>query len=219
MSMQSISVFRDARIIDVTKEGNTISGIAQQTGIPFETVRRKVRAFENVGIIKSTKMEKIVTVRINKNHPVIDPMIKIARWVNTIMWDPNTFVSTICEKNNIDYAFVGTSKIKYTKKESRNMVQIAISEMDYSRAKEIIHDKFKEMGIKTTGDSRETIGNAMSMIYIKCFSIKKIKFNVYETKIDSGEIISARVADDDTEKIAMRNSSKEDKMFIPSSMY
>ena len=53
--MQSISMFRDARIIDMAKEGNTMSGIAQQTGIPFSTVRRAVYEFENIGIIKSTK--------------------------------------------------------------------------------------------------------------------------------------------------------------------
>ena len=132
MSMQSISMFRDARIIDVAKEGSTMSGIAQQTGIPFPTVRRAVYAFENIGVIKSTKIGKIVIVRVNRNHPVVDPMIKTARWISTIMWDPNTFVVNICEKNNIDYAFVGTSKIKYTKNESRNMVQIAISKIRYS---------------------------------------------------------------------------------------
>ena len=75
------------------------------------------------------------------------------------------------------------------------------------------------MGIKTTEDARKTIGNAMSIIYIKCFSVKKIKFNVYETKMASGEIITAKVADDETERKAMKNSSKEDKMFIPYSIY
>lgn len=219
MSMKSISMFRDARIIDVAKEGNTMSGIAQQTGIPFPTVRRAVYAFENIGVIKSTKIGKTVTVRINRNHPIIDSMITTARWINTVMWDPNTFVVDICEKNNIDYAFVGTSKIKYTKNESRNMVQVAISKNDYNRAKKIIQDRFKGIGIKTTEDSRKTIGNAMSIIYIKCFPVEKIKFNVYETRTDSNKIIRAKVADDDTERKAMKNSSKEDKMFIPSSMY
>ena len=219
MSMQSISMFRNARIIDVSKEGNTMSGIAQQTGIPFTTVRRTIRAFEDIGVIRSTKIGKTVTVRINRNHPIFDSMIKTARWINTIMWDPNTFVANICEKNNIDYAFIGTSKIKYTKKESRNMVQVAISKNDYNRAKKIIQDRFKGIGIKTTEDSRKTIGNAMSIIYIKYFPVEKIKFNIYETRTASNEIIRAKVADDDTERKAMKNSSKEDRMFIPSSMY
>lgn len=219
MSMQSISMFKDARIIDASKEGNTMSGIAHQTGIPFATVRRTIYAFEDIGIIKSTKIGKTVFVRINKNHPIIDSMINTARWINTVMWDPNTFVARICEKNNIDYAFIGTSKIKYTKKESRNMVQIAISEKDYDRAREIIYNKFKGIRIKTTDDSRKTIGNAMSVIYIKCFPVKKIKFNIYETRTSSNEIIRAKIADDETERKAMKNSSKVDKMFIPSSMY
>lgn len=219
MSMQSISTFRNARIIDVAKEGNTMSGIAQQTGIPFPTVRRTVYAFENIGIIKSTKIGKTVIVRINRNHPVVDSMITIARWINTVMWDPNAFVIEICEKNKIDYAFVGTSKIKYTKNESRNMVQVAISKNDYSRAKKIIQDRFKGIGIKTTEDPRETIGNATSIIYIKCFPVGDIKFTEYEKRTYSNEIIRIKVADEDTERKAMQNSSKEDKMFIPSSIY
>lgn len=217
--MQSISMFRDARIIDVSKEGNTMSGIAQQTGIPFQTVRRTVYAFEDIGVIKSTKVGKVVTVRINRNHPVVESMINTAKWINTIMWDPNSFVVNICEKNKIDYAFVGTSKIQYTKNESRNMVQIAVSKKDYVKAKKIIHHKFKSIGIETTDDSRKTIGNAMSRIYIKCFPVEKIKFNIYETRTSSDEIIMARVADDDTERNAMKKSSNEDKMFVPSSIY
>lgn len=212
-------MFRDARIIDIAKEGSTMSGIAQQTGIPFATVRRAIQAYDGIGIIRSSKIGKTVTVRINKNHPIVESMINTARWVNTVIWDPNSFVVNICEKNKIDYAFVGTSKIQYTKNESRNMVQIAISKNDFVRAKKIIQDKFKEIGIKTTDDPRKTIGNAMSIIYIKCFPADKIKFNIYETQISSGEIIRARVADDSTEKQTMKNSSKEDTMFIPYSTY
>lgn len=212
-------MFRDARIIDIAKEGSTMSGIAQQTGIPFATVRRAIQAYDSIGIIRSSKIGKTVTVRINKNHPIVESMINTARWVNTVIWDPNSFVVNICEKNKIDYAFVGTSKIQYTKNESRNMVQIAISKNDFVRAKKVIQDKFKEIGIKTTDDPRKTIGNAMSITYIKCFPADKIKFNIYETQISSGEIIRARVADDSTEKQTMKNSSKEDTMFIPYSTY
>jgi hypothetical protein len=219
MKTHTISMFRDALIIDIAKEGSTMSGIAQQTGIPFATVRRAIQAYDSIGIIRSSKIGKTVTVRINKNHPIVESMINTARWVNTVIWDPNSFVVNICEKNKIDYAFVGTSKIQYTKNESRNMVQIAISKNDFVRAKKIIQDKFKEIGIKTTDDPRKTIGNAMSIIYIKCFPADKIKFNIYETQISSGEIIRARVADDSTEKQTMKNSSKEDTMFIPYSTY
>lgn len=219
MKTHTISTFRDARIIDVAKEGNTMSGIAKQTGIPFATVRRTIIAYEGIGIIRKSKIGKIVTVRINQRHPVAEHMINTAKWVNSVIWDPNTFVANICEKQGIDYAFVGTSKIQYTKNESRNMVQIAISKNDFVRAEKIIHDKFKEMGIKTTNDVRETIGNAMSIIYVKCFPVDKIKFNIYETKTSSGEIISARVASEDSEKQAMKNSAKEDTIFIPYSMY
>jgi hypothetical protein len=219
MKTHTISMFRDARIIDIAKEGSTMSGIAQQTGIPFATVRRAIQAYDGIGIIRSSKIGKTVTVRINKNHPIVESMINTARWVNTVIWDPNSFVVNICEKNKIDYAFVGTSKIQYTKNESRNMVQIAISKNDFVRAKKIIQDKFKEIGIKTTDDPRKTIGNAMSITYIKCFPADKIKFNIYETQISSGEIIRARVADDSTEKQTMKNSSKEDTMFIPYSTY
>jgi hypothetical protein len=219
MKTHTISMFRDARIIDIAKEGSTMSGIAQQTGIPFATVRRAIQAYDSIGIIRSSKIGKTVTVRINKNHPIVESMINTARWVNTVIWDPNSFVVNICEKNKIDYAFVGTSKIQYTKNESRNMVQIAISKNDFVRAKKVIQDKFKEIGIKTTDDPRKTIGNAMSITYIKCFPADKIKFNIYETQISSGEIIRARVADDSTEKQTMKNSSKEDTMFIPYSTY
>lgn len=221
MSMQSISTFRNARIIDVAKEGNTMSGIAHQTGIPFPTVRRTIYAFENIGVIKSKKRGKTVFVKIpNMAHPVVGSMITTARWINTLMWDPNTFVADICEKNKIDYAFVGTSKIKYTKNESRNMVQISISEKHYNKAKKIIQDRFKGIGIRTTENPRETIGNAMSIIYIKCFPVNNIKFREYNTKITySNEIIRVRIADKETEKKAMQQFSKEDKMFVPSAIY
>ena len=215
MNIQTISMFRDARIINGAKEGNTISGIAHQTGIQFPTVRRVIYAFEDIGVVKSTKVGKTITVRINKNHPIIESMINIARWVSTIIWNPNAFVATICERNKIDYAFVGTSKLQYTKKESRNMVQIAIPKKDFEKTKKIIQDKFKNMGIKTTEDPRKTIGHAMSIIYIKFFPVRKIKFDVYETRTNSNEIIRARVADDSTESNAMRNSSKVDRMFNP----
>jgi hypothetical protein len=59
----------------------------------------------------------------------------------------------------------------------------------------------------------------MSRIYIKCFPVEKIKFNIYETRTSSNEIIRARVADDYTERTAMKDSSNEDKMFVPSSIY
>ena len=218
MNTQSISMFRDARIIDMAKDGNTISGIARQTGIPFPTVRRTVYAFEDIGIIRSTKIGKTVTVRINRDHPVVNSMIETARWIDTVIWDPNTFIVNICEENKINYAFVGTSKIRYTKNESRNMVQIAIEKKDFERAKKIIQHKFRNTGIETTDDPRKTIGYAMSIIYIKFFPVEKIKFNVYETWTDSGKVIRARVADDSTERNAMRNSSKVDRMFIPSSI-
>ncbi len=219
MNTQSISMFRDARIIDMAKEGNTMSGIARQTGIPFPTVRRAVYTFEDIGVIRSTKIGKTVTVRINRNHPIVNSMIETARWINSVMWDPNTFIVNICEKNKINYAFVGTSKIQYTKNESRNMVQITIAKKDFEKTKKIIQHKFKSIGIETTEDSRKTIGNAMSIIYIKFFPVEKIKFNVYETITDSNETIRARVADDSTERNAMKNSSKEDRMLVPSAIY
>ncbi len=219
MNTQSISMFRDARIIDIAKEGNTISRIAHQTGIPFPTVRRAVYAFEDIGVIRSTKIGKIVTVRVNKDHPVVNSMIEIARWINAIIWNPNAFIVNICEKNKINYAFVGTSKIQYTKNESRNMVQIAIVKKDFEKAKKIIQYKFKNIGIGITEDARKTIGNAMSTIYIKFFPVEKIEFNMYETRTYSNEIIMARVADDSTERNAMKDSSKEDRMFIPSLIY
>ncbi|MEX0861682.1 hypothetical protein [Nitrosopumilus sp.] len=59
----------------------------------------------------------------------------------------------------------------------------------------------------------------MSIIYIKYFPVEKIKFNEYETKTSANEIIKAKVADDHTEREAMKNDSKEDSMFIPQSMY
>lgn len=219
MKTQTASTFRDARIIDAAKEGNTISGIAKHTGIPFATVRRAIMTYKGIGIVRSSKIGKTVTVRINQKHPVAEYMINTARWINSVTWDPNTFVADICNRYGIDYAFVGTSKIQYTKNESRNMVQIAVSKNDFVRADKIIHDKFKEIGIKTTDDIRETIGNAMSIIYIKCFPIEEVKFNVYETKTSSGEIIHAKIASENSERQAMKNSTKEDTMFISYSTY
>ena len=218
MNIQSMSGFRDARIMDVVRQGSTISGIAHQTGIPFPTVRRTVYAFENIGVIKVTKIGKKVFVRAtNPNHPVVSSMVQSARWINTVIWDPDTFVARMFEKQGIDYAFVGTSRIKYTKQESRNMVQVAVPKRYYSKAKRIINEGFNGIGIKITEDPRKTIGSAMSVIYIKCFPVDDIRYEEYTTKTtDSNEIIQIRIADEDTEKKAMQHASIEDRMFVPS---
>jgi hypothetical protein len=219
MSVQSIPYFRDARIIDVARQGSTISGIAQQTGIPFQTVRRVVYAFENIGVIKSTKMGKKVFVRItNRNHPVVNSMIESAKWINSIIWDPDAFVARMFERRNIDYAFVGTSKIKYTKNESRNMVQIAVPREHYPKAQAMVNEGLNGIGIRTTEDPRKTIGNANSVVYVKCFPVDRIGYEERVVKMpDSNEDIVIKIANDDTEKSAMRQSSQEDMMFIPTS--
>lgn len=211
--------FRNARIIDAARQGSTISGITHQTGIPFPSVRRAVYAFENIGVIKTTKIGKNVFVRANPNHPIVNSMVETARWINGVIWDPDTFVARIFEKHHIDYAFVGTSKIKYTRNESRNMVQIAVSTKDFNNAKEIINEAFKGIGIRTTEDPRKTIGSAMSIVYIKCFPVDEIRFEEFNVKSDSGDTIKIKIADNDTEKKIIQRSSAEDRMFIPSPIY
>jgi len=207
--------------MDVARQGYTISGIAHQTGIPFPTVRRIVYAFENIGVIKATKMGKKVFVRvINPNHPVVSSMVQAARWINTVIWDPDTFVARMFEKHGIEYAFVGTSRIKYIKQESRNMVQIAVPKKYYNKSKKIINEGFYGIGIKITEDPRETIGSAMSIIYIKCFPVDEVRYEEYTTTAtDSNEIIKVKVADEDTEKRAMQRGTMEDRMFIPSMIH
>lgn len=218
MQTQSMPDFKSARIIDAAKQGDTISGIARQTGISFSTVRRTVYEFENIGVVRSTKIGSKVFVRVtNRSHPVVNSMVESAKWVNTIIWDPDTFVARMFEKQGIDYAFVGTSRIKYTKNESRNMVQIAVPPKYYDKAKKIIRNGFDNIGIRTTEDPRETIGKAMSVIYIKCFPVDKVRYDEYAVNsTDSNETIKVRVADDYTEKMTMQYASKEDSMFIPS---
>ncbi|MEM3024754.1 MAG: helix-turn-helix domain-containing protein [Candidatus Nitrosotenuis sp.] len=209
---------RNARIIDVARQGSTISGIAHQTGIPFPTVRRAIYAFENIGVIKATKIGKKVFVKVtNRNHPVVNSMVESAKWINSIVWDPDTFVARMFEKHHINYAFVGTSKIKYTKNESRNMVQVAVPKKFYSKAREIINEGFNGIGIRTTEDPRQTIGNASSVIYVKCFPVDDVDYTERMVRIDdSNEDIAIRIADKNTEKNAMRQGSREDMMFVPS---
>ncbi|MGI0025390.1 MAG: hypothetical protein ACREA4_09630, partial [Nitrososphaera sp.] len=134
-----------------------------------------------------------------------------------VIWDPDTFVARTFEKNNIDYAFVGTSKIKYTRKESRNMVQIAVQKDHYEKAKQIIKEAFDGIGIRTTEDPCKTIGNAMSVIYVKCFPVDaEIGYKQYVAEIaDSNETIRIKVADKDTEKKALRHAAAKDRTFIP----
>lgn len=216
--MQLIPDLRNARIIDVARQGSTISGIAHQTGIPFPTVRRAVYAFENIGVIKATKIGKKVFVRVtNRNHPVVKSMIESAKWINSIIWDPDTFVARMFENHNIDYAFVGTSKIKYTKNESRNMVQVAVPKKFHCKAREIISEGFNGIGIRTTEDPRQTIGNASSVVYVKCFPVDDVRYTEQIVRMaDSNENIVIRIADKDTEKNAMQQGSREDMMFVPS---
>ncbi len=217
MNIIGISEFRDARIVDIARFGSTISGISSETGIPFATVRRTIYKFEDMGIIKTIKNGNKVFVRTtNPNHPIVQSMVGMTKWITAIIWNPDIFIARIFEKNNIDYAFVGTTKIKYTRKESRNMVQIAVRKEHYEKAKKIIQRGFTETGIKITEDPHEIIGNAMSVVYVKCFSVNYVKYEEYIVKTtDSNEIIKVRIADDDTEKESMRHATKEDVMFIP----
>lgn len=216
--MQSMSEFRNARIIDAARHGSTISRIAYETGIPFASVRRAVYAFENIGVIKAHKSGNKVFVRVtNQNHPIVSSMVGMARWITAILWEPDIFVARIFEKNGINYAFIGTSRIKYTKHESRNMVQIAVSKEHYEKAKQVIKEGFNEINVRITDDPRKTIGNAMSIIYVKCFPVDKVKYKEYMAKTkDSNEAIRIRIGDKDTERRAMQNAAAEDKMFIPS---
>jgi hypothetical protein len=216
--MQSVHFGNEARIIDMARHGSTISGIAHETGIPFSTVRRAVYAFQNIGVIKAEKRGKKVFVRVtSQDHPIVHSMVRAARWINTVVWDPDTFVARAFEKNNIDYAFVGTSKIKYTKKESRNMVQIAVPKGQHGKAKATIKEAFDGIGIKTTEDPGKTIGNAMSIIYVKCFPVDgAIGYEEYAAKTaDSNETIKIKVADKDTETRAIRRAAVKDTAFIP----
>lgn len=217
MSVIGISEFRDARIVDVARFGSTMSGIASETGIPFASVRRTIYKFEDMGIIKTVKKGKKVFVRTNNpNHPIVKSMAEMTKWITAVIWNPDIFIARIFEKNDIDYAFVGTAKIKYTRKESRNMVQIAVRKEHYEKAKKIITRVFAGIGIKITEDPHEIIGNAMSVVYVKCFPVDKVKYEEYIVKTtDSNEIIKVRIADDDTEKESMQDATREDVMFIP----
>lgn len=221
MNMQSMSEFRNARIIDAARHGSTISRIADETGIPFASVRRVIYAFENIGVIKTKKSGNKVFVRVtSQNHPVVSSMTGMARWITAILWEPDVFVARIFEKNGINYAFIGTSKIKYTKKESRNMVQVAVAKEHYEKAKQVIKEGFNEINIRITDDPRKTIGNAMSVIYVKCFPVNKVRYDdeyyyMVKTK-DSNETIRIRIGDKNTEKSAMENATAEDRLFIPS---
>ena len=99
------------------------------------------------------------------------------------------------------------------------MVQIAVTEEHFQQAKEIINTFFKEIRIETTENARETIGSSMSIIYIKCFPVKKIGYSEYEVEgNDIIEAIKVRIADDETERQAMKYATNEDTMFIPSTI-
>lgn len=207
---------RNARIIDAARYGSTMSGIANDTGIPFASVRRAVYNFEDVGVVKTKKWGNKVFVRVNPDHPITQSMTGIANWATSVIWNPDIFIASIFEKDNIDYAFVGTTKIKYIRKESRNMVQIAVNKEHYTIAKKIIEKWFSKIGIKITENPHDVIGNAMSVIYIKCFPVDHINYQEYkETMPFSNENVKVRIADDYTEKEAMKNARQEDTTFIP----
>ncbi len=212
-----IQNFRDARIIASAKHGATISGIAKETKIPFATVYRIIRTFENIGFIKTDKIGKRVIVRVTRqNNSVIKSMTDTAKWIYDVIWNPDIYIAYELVKNEIDYAFIGTTKIKYTRQESRNMVQIAVRKEQFQQAKEIINSYFKKIRIETTDNARETIGNAMSIIYVKCFPAKIIKYSEYSVKVDNiSQTIKVRIANNETERQAMKHATNEDIMFIP----
>lgn len=217
MYTPKITIFRDARIIDIAKYGATISYISKETGIPFTSVRNKVYEFENIGVIKTRKRGKKVFVSVpNPNHIIVKSMTEMAKWITDNIWNIDVFIARRFEKNNIDYAFVGITKIKYTHHELRNMIQIAVKKEHFDKAKKLIKSIFSEIDIAVTEDPRETIGKAMSVIYVKCFPVKVVKYKKYdEILYDSNEVVRVRIADNNTEKEAMRYASIEDKMFMP----
>jgi hypothetical protein len=97
------------------------------------------------------------------------------------------------------------------------MVQIAVPKDQYEKANRKINEAFDGIGIRTTNDPSETVGKAMSIIYIKCFPVEaEIGYEEYIVKTtDSHETIKIRVADEDTEKQAMQQATAKDTMFIP----
>lgn len=207
---------RSARIIDAARFGSSMSGIANDTGVPFATVRRAIYNFEDMGVVKTRRWGNKVFVKVNSEHPITKSVTETAKWATSIIWNPDVFIAAIFERNNIDYAFIGTTKIKYIRKESRNMVQIAVYKEHYEKAKKIIKRWFSQIGIRITENPHDTIGNAMSMIYVKCFPVANINYQQYtETIPFSNEIGKVRIADDYTENEAMKEARREDIMCIP----
>lgn len=77
-------------------------------------------------------------------------------------------------------------------------------------------EKFNVNAKSLQSDSPYGISNAISIIYIKCFPVKAIKYRYYNAKAnDTSEVIKARIADDETERQAMKYATNEDIMFIP----
>lgn len=217
MEMFPIGVpeIRNARIIDAARYGSTMSGIANETGMPFASVRRAIYNFEDIGAVKTRRWSNKVFVTTNPNHPIAQYMTGVAKWITSVIWNPDIFIASIFEKNNIDYAFIGTTKIKYVRKESRNMVQIAVNKEHYEQAKKIIQKWFSRIGIKITETPNDIIGNAMSMIYVKCFPVDYVNYEEYVGTVPfSNETVKVRIADDYTEKEAMKNARRDAVIFI-----
>lgn len=215
MYVPKITNFRTARIMDIAKQGATMSYISKETGIPFTTVRNIIHEFEDIGVIKVHEYGKKRMVRVsNTNHKIVKSMTEIARWVVENFWNIDVIIAKRFEKNNIYYAFIGVTKIKYTHNEIRNMIQVAVKKNDIVMAEKIIKNTCSEFGVKVVKDPYETIGKTKSVIYAKCFPVNNIKYTIFNAKIsDSDEIVEIKIADDDTEKTAMQFASKEDKMF------
>lgn len=125
-----------------------------------------------------------------------------------ILLNPDIIIAKAFEKEKIKYAFIGTTKAKYIYGECRNMVQIAVSKEDYDKAKRIIQKLFK--GIKITENPHDTIGDAMSVVYIKCFPVDDIKYNT----ISTGKY-KIRISNKETENEAFNYANKEDLAYIP----
>lgn len=196
--MQTISIFRDAKIVNSAKNGNTLSGIAKETGIPFQTVRRIVHALADLEVIRLLKIGKVVTVRVNKDHLLINSMNAVTQWIRNIVDDPHDFVAEICQKNKINYAFVGTSKAKYVKNQMQNKVQIAILKKDFVKGKKIINKKFANMGIKITTQKDKVNVNDI-VVSIDCFPVEKI---ILDKKFQTNTMI--RISSTITESNCMR---------------
>ncbi|MBI5225272.1 winged helix-turn-helix transcriptional regulator [Candidatus Micrarchaeota archaeon] len=183
--------YRNMRVIASAEICRSINEIARVVDIPVATVWRIIKNFERIGYVTIRKEGKNFQVFVNTDNPIVQKFIEIAQNYQIMAMNPEKMIGDYFEKNAIDYAFYGPTKVKYAGGPMTNQIWIAVkTQKDAKKVKEIM----KANEFIPVSSIFEAIGQATQKIVVKTSVIDKISYE---------KMSGYRFADEITQKRAM----------------